>query len=362
MGRNFVGSSRLGWRVKWAAAVGAAVIVVTGMAVPADAAATTTKTSAFIATTKVAFGQSVAVVGAVRTAQGTPVAAADVELQARPAGQSTWYAKGKGRTDSNGRVTVDSGPRSTNVAFRFVYRGGSGYAASTSEPVYLATTQTLSLTGVPTAPEVGTDWLFTGTATFGLVGKSVSLQSKVGDTWAKVATATVSDKGTWRATIRPSVLSSKTFRLVFAGDSTVPPTTSATRDVVAYQWFYLSSIDSSAGSSDYEVREYDRVGGTLFRWTQAGRYYGDWSATYNIAGRCTMVAAQVGLRDVAQNGTVGQYEILTDGASRKWGELGIGPTIFVTQSVREAFRVTLSGTLGTVAFGGARAYCSESPY
>jgi serine protease AprX len=191
----------------------------------------TVSTLALSATPSVYAGSSLVVTGALTST--LPVSSKTVELQYFAPATSTWLRLASARTTSIGTVSFTVRP-TTSTTYRLVFAGDTRLAPATSNQATISVLThptSLAITAPGTAV-LNTNITVSGvlTSTGSVVYKNIALQTQDGSgAWSTVATRRTSRSGAVSFSVK--LTAATTYRLVFAGDSTLTTATSETRAV-----------------------------------------------------------------------------------------------------------------------------------
>jgi hypothetical protein len=243
-------------------------------------------------------------------------------------------------------------------------------------------TQSLSVTSVSSRSiDAGQAITVTGSASAGLAGKTVALQSDETDGWTSIGTATVAANGSYSVTGATNIPGrARNIRVHSDGDrwSGVGSATAGAGSVDVYTWYYLSDmkqVEGSATTGGWRVNGELLGNSVRFRMAPSnsigGLRLGESHITgFDIARKCTDLRTTIGLDDGSTSGTALQAkaEILTDSVVA-WTKdpITFGTSTVVNLPISNTLRLKLRATQvmsGTayndfLIFGDARVRCAN---
>ncbi|MFT4259269.1 NPCBM/NEW2 domain-containing protein [Microbacterium sp.] len=355
------------WQLVLASSAAALALLLGGAGPAAAATKAPTTLGIYLSQSTVAPNKSTTVVGALRS-YGAPVRGQTVQLEMRPAGQSTWTLKSKAQTNSEGKVAFNTGVPVRNTSFRIVYTGAGSLAGSTSLVKLLTVNQTITIGSFGANVQAGQKTWVSGWTTPGLRNKTLSVQIQRDGSWMdNSATIAVGADGRFSGRFALNEGGAQNIRLRFSGDSSAPATVSGAKTVTVYKWYYLNDLEW-VDVDDSHTSTWTSIGGTSFQRviktggsTSWGGYAG-W-AEYNLSYKCTSFLGYVGILDSAASGSTSNFFVSVDGLDRANGTASLGQAQRLELDVSGGFRIRLGITSNgqSTGWGNAKVLCSNQP-
>lgn len=154
---------------------------------------TTTALSASLAPSTIRYGGKAKLTATLeRTDTGRGLPNKKVQLQARPAGSTTWTTLTTGTTSSTGKISFSRGP-ARNYEYRLVFGEGSVYFGATSRALKVTVRQAITGSFAAAKVKPHRQVRFTGQVKPGHPGQTVHLQYRSGGRWITSRSTTLDE-------------------------------------------------------------------------------------------------------------------------------------------------------------------------